>query len=161
MLRPDTKEQVTGMLEVRNTFKVPKVGTIAGCYVTEGVVRRTSYVNLIRDGVVKYTGKLASLKRFKDDAKEVSTGYECGVGLENWQDIMVGDQIEAFEYIEIKRKLGDDLVDDRAANEKKAAEAAAKAKAEQDAIAQAEAEEKAKEKAEGKARKAAAANKAE
>ena len=161
MLRPDTKEQVTGMLEVRNTFKVPKVGTIAGCYVTEGVVRRTSYVNLIRDGVVKYTGKLASLKRFKDDAKEVSTGYECGVGLENWQDIMVGDQIEAFEYIEIKRKLGDDLVDDRAANEKKAAEAAAKAKAEQDAIAQAEAEEKAKEKAEGKARKAAAASKAE
>ncbi len=156
MLRPDTKEQVTGMLEVRNTFKVPKVGTIAGCYVTEGVVRRTSYVNLIRDGVVKYTGKLASLKRFKDDAKEVSTGYECGVGLENWQDIMVGDQIEAFEYIEIKRKLGDDLVDDRAANEKKAAEAAAKAKAEQDAIAAAEAEEKAKEKAEGKARKAAA-----
>jgi len=161
MLRPDTKEQVTGMLEVRNTFKVPKVGTIAGCYVTEGVVRRTSYVNLIRDGVVKYTGKLASLKRFKDDAKEVSTGYECGVGLENWQDIMVGDQIEAFEYIEIKRKLGDDLVDDRAENEKKAAEAAAKAKAEQDAIAAAEAEEKAKEKAEGKARKAAAAGKAE
>ncbi|MCQ2597727.1 MAG: translation initiation factor IF-2 [Treponema sp.] len=161
MLRPDTKEQVTGMLEVRNTFKVPKVGTIAGCYVTEGVVRRTSYVNLIRDGVVKYTGKLASLKRFKDDAKEVSTGYECGVGLENWQDIMVGDQIEAFEYIEIKRKLGDDLVDDRAENEKKAAEAAAKAKAEQDAIAAAEAEEKAKEKAEGKARKAAAAGKSE
>ncbi len=159
MLRPDTKEQVTGMLEVRNTFKVPKVGTIAGCYVTEGVVRRTSYVNLIRDGVVKYTGKLASLKRFKDDAKEVSTGYECGVGLENWQDIMVGDQIEAFEYIEIKRKLGDDLVDDRAENEKKAAEAAAKAKAEQDAIAAQEAEEKAKEKAEGKARKAAAAGK--
>ncbi|MCF0241458.1 MAG: translation initiation factor IF-2 [Treponema sp.] len=155
MLRPDTKEQVTGMLEVRNTFKVPKVGTIAGCYVTEGVVRRTSYVNLIRDGVVKYTGKLASLKRFKDDAKEVTTGYECGVGLENWQDIMVGDQIEAFEYIEIKRKLGDDLVDDRAENEKKAAEAAAKAKAEQDAILALEAEEAAKAKAEGKARKAA------
>ena len=161
MLRPDTKEQVTGMLEVRNTFKVPKVGTIAGCYVTEGVVRRTSYVNLIRDGVVKYTGKLASLKRFKDDAKEVSTGYECGVGLENWQDIMVGDQIEAFEYIEIKRKLGDDLIDDRAENEKKAAQAAAKAKAEQEAIAALEAEEKAKEKAEGKARKAAAQGKSE
>ena len=156
MLRPDTKEQVTGMVEVRNTFKVPKVGVIAGCYVSEGVIKRNSFVNLIRDGIVKGSNlKLASLKRFKDDAKEVSTGYECGVGIENWQDIQVGDRLEVFEYIEIARKLGDDLVDERAENEKKARAAAEKAQAEADAIAAAEAEEIAKAKAEGKARKAA------
>ena len=114
MLQPDTKEEVTGMLEVRNTFRVPKIGLIAGCYVTSGIVKRTSNVNVIRDGVVKYTGTVASLKRFKDDVKEVREGYECGLGIENWQDLQVGDQIEAFEFIEVARKLGEALVDERA-----------------------------------------------
>ena len=124
MLKPDTKEEVTGQVEVRNTFRVPKVGIIAGCYVTEGVVKRTSSVNLIRDGIVKYTGKITSLKRFKDDAKEVTYGFECGIGLENWQDIQEGDVFEVFEYVEIARKLGDTI-----AKEKEAA--AAKASAEE------------------------------
>lgn len=114
MLQPDTKEEVTGMLEVRNTFKVPKIGLIAGCYVTDGIVKRTSSVNVIRDGVVKYTGKVASLKRFKDDAKEVREGFECGLGIENWQDLQVGDQIEAFELVEVKRKLGQTLAEEEA-----------------------------------------------
>ena len=128
MLKPDTKEQVTGTLEVRNSFKVPKVGLIAGCYVTDGVIKRTSSVNLIRDGIVKFTGPIASLRRFKDDAKEVLKGFECGVGLENWQDIQVGDQLEAFEYVEVARKLGETLVDEKAAAEKKAAVAKASEK---------------------------------
>ena len=123
MLSPDTKEEVIGSVEVRNTFKVPKIGVIAGCYVTDGVVRRNSMVNLIRDGIVKFTGKISSLKRFKDDAKEVAVNFECGIGLENWQDIQVGDHFEIFEYIEVARKLGERLVD-IAENEKKAAEAA-------------------------------------
>ncbi len=123
MLKPDTKEEVTGTVEVRNTFRVPKVGLIAGCYVTDGVVKRTSSVNLIRDGIVKYTGKITSLKRFKDDAKEVTYGYECGIGLENWQDIQVGDTFEVFEYVQVARKLDDAIA------QEKAAEAAAKADA--------------------------------
>lgn len=123
MLSPDTKEEVIGSVEVRNTFKVPKIGVIAGCYVTDGVVRRNSMVNLIRDGIVKFTGKISSLKRFKDDAKEVAVNFECGIGLENWQDIQVGDHFEIFEYVEVARKLGERLVD-IAENEKKAAEAA-------------------------------------
>ena len=122
MLKPDTKEEVTGQVEVRNTFKVPKVGVIAGCYVTEGVVKRTSSVNLIRDGIVKYTGKITSLKRFKDDAKEVTYGFECGIGLENWQDIQEGDIFEVFEYVEIARKLGDSIAKEKEAAAKAAAE---------------------------------------
>ncbi|MBP5450781.1 MAG: translation initiation factor IF-2, partial [Treponema sp.] len=94
MLQPDTKEEITGMLEVRNTFKVPKIGVIAGCYVTDGIIKKTSSVNVIRDGVVKYPGKIASLKRFKEDAKEVKYGYACGVGIVNWQDLQIGDQLE-------------------------------------------------------------------
>lgn len=155
MLAPDTKEQVIGNVEVRNTFKVPKVGTIAGCYVIDGVVRRNSMVHLVRDGIVKFTGKIASLKRFKDDAKEVATGFECGLSLENWQDIQVGDIMEVFEYIEIARKLGDEQHDVRAENEKKAKEAAAKAMAEAEAEKEAEAEALAAEKAAAKAKKAA------
>ena len=154
MLRPDTKEQVIGSIEVRNTFKVPKVGTIAGCYVTDGIVKRNSMVNLVRDGIVKFTGKIASLKRFKDDAKEVATGFECGLSLENWQDIQVDDTMEVFEYIEVARKLGDELHDDRAENEKKAKEAAAKAMAAAEAEKVHEAEVLAAEKAAGKAKKA-------
>lgn len=155
MLQPDTKEQVIGGVEVRNTFKVPKIGTIAGCYVTDGCVRRNAMVNLVRDGIVKYTGKITSLRRFKDDAKEVASGFECGIGLENWQDIQIGDHFEVFEYIEVARKLCDELHDDRAENEKKAAEAARKAM-EEDAVEKAlAAEELAAEKAKGKAKKAA------
>lgn len=155
MLAPDTKEQVTGTVEVRNTFKVPKIGLIAGCYVTDGTIKRTSNVNLIRDGIVKFTGKVTSLKRFKEDVKEVTTGYECGIGLENWQDIQVGDTLEAFEYVEVARKLGDELVDEKAANEQKAAELAEKAKAEAKAEAAKEQQELEAEKAAGKAKKAA------
>ncbi|MFA6857405.1 MAG: translation initiation factor IF-2 [Treponema sp.] len=155
MLAPDTKEQVTGTVEVRNTFKVPKIGLIAGCYVTDGTVKRTSSVNLIRDGIVKFTGKITSLKRFKDDIKDVSTGYECGIGLENWQDIQVGDTLEAFEYVQVARKLGDELVDEKAANEQKAAVLAEKAKAEAHAEAVKEQQELEAEKAAGKAKKAA------
>ena len=119
MLQPDTKEEITGMLEVRNTFKVPKIGVIAGCYVTDGIIKKTSSVNVIRDGVVKYTGKIASLKRFKEDAKEVKYGYECGVGIENWQDLQIGDQLEVFEFVEVARKLGQTLVDEKAEMEKR------------------------------------------
>ncbi|MBQ4235633.1 MAG: translation initiation factor IF-2 [Treponema sp.] len=114
MLQPDTKEEVTGMLEVRNTFKVPKVGVIAGCYVTDGIIKRSSSVNVIRDGVVKFTGKVSSLKHFKDDVKEVKFGFECGVGIENWQDLQVGDQLEAFEYVEVARKLGKTIAEEQA-----------------------------------------------
>ncbi len=120
MLQPDTKEETTGTAEVRNTFKVPKVGIIAGCYVTDGLIKKTCSVNVIRDGVVIYTGKIASLKRFKDDAKEVKDGFECGIGIENWQDLQVGDQLEAFEVIEIKRKLGKTLIEEQAEAAKKA-----------------------------------------
>ena len=119
MLQPDTKDETTGTAEVRNTFKVPKIGVIAGCYVTDGVIKKTCSVNVIRDGVVIYTGKIASLKRFKDDAKEVKDGFECGIGIENWQDLQIGDQLEAFETIEVKRKLGKTLADEQAEAEKK------------------------------------------
>ncbi len=114
MLQPDTKEEVIGQVEVRNTFKVPKIGVIAGCSVSEGIVRRSSSVNLVRDGIVIFTGKIASLKRFKDDAKEVSVGYECGIGLENWQDIQVGDKLEIFEIIEVAKKLGKTIAEEQA-----------------------------------------------
>ncbi len=119
MLQPDTKEEVIGQVEVRNTFKVPKIGVIAGCSVSEGIVRRTSSVNLVRDGIVIFTGKIASLKRFKDDAKEVSVGYECGIGLENWQDIQIGDKLEVFEIIEIAKKLGKTIAEEEAEAAKK------------------------------------------
>jgi len=105
MLKPDTKEEVIGTVEVRNTFKVPKVGTIAGCYVQTGLVKRSCTVNVLRDQVVIHTGKIASLKRFKDDAREVAAGYECGLGLENFDDIRVGDTLEVIEIVEIARKL--------------------------------------------------------
>ena len=114
MLQPDTKEEVIGQVEVRDTFKVPKIGIIAGCMVSEGIVKRTSSVNLIRDGIVKFTGKISSLKRFKDDAKEVTTGYECGIGLENWQDIQVGDKLEIFEIVEVAKKLGKTIAEEEA-----------------------------------------------
>jgi len=105
MLKPDTKEEVIGTVEVRNTFKVPKIGTIAGCYVQTGLVKRSCTVNVLRDQVVIHTGKIASLKRFKDDAREVAAGYECGLGLEGFDDIRVGDTLEVIEIVEIARKL--------------------------------------------------------
>jgi translation initiation factor IF-2 len=105
MLKPDTKEEVIGAVEVRNTFKVPKIGTIAGCYVLTGVVKRSASANIIREGIVIHTGKLASLRRFKDDVKEVAAGYECGIGFEDFNDIQADDQLEIFEMIEVARKL--------------------------------------------------------
>jgi translation initiation factor IF-2 len=108
MLKPDTKEEVIASVEIRNTFKVPKAGTIAGCYVLTGTVKRSASVNVIREGIVIHTGKIASLKRFKDDVREVAAGYECGMGLENFDDIQVGDQFEVFEIIEVARKLARD-----------------------------------------------------
>lgn len=155
MLRPDTIEQNIGTVEVRNTFRVPKVGVIAGCSVSDGLVKKTATVNLIRDGIVKWTGKISSLKRFKDDVKEVKAGYECGIGLENWQDIQVGDQLEVIEYVEVARKLGESLVDEKAEAEAKAKERAAAAKAEAEAEAARAAAEEAEAKAKGKAKKAA------
>ncbi|WP_027175930.1 translation initiation factor IF-2 [Desulfovibrio aminophilus] len=105
MLTPDIQEAYLGQAEVRNTFSVPKVGTVAGCGVVDGKLTRNAKVRLLRDGVVVYTGQLASLKRFKDDAKEVLKGYECGVGLENFNDVKIGDVIEAFELKEVARTL--------------------------------------------------------
>ena len=105
MLKPDTKEEVIATVEVRDTFKVPKVGTIAGCMVQTGVVKRSASVNVIRNQIVIHSGKIASLRRFKDDAREVAAGYECGIGIDGFDDIQVGDQLEVIEVIEIARKL--------------------------------------------------------
>jgi len=105
MLSPDIEEKITGSVEVRETFKISKVGTIAGCFVTEGAISRNSQIRLIRDGVVVYTGTLGSLKRFKDDVKEVKHGYECGLNIEKYNNIEVGDIVEAYEQVEVKRTL--------------------------------------------------------
>jgi len=105
MLAPDIQEVYLGQAEVRNIFSVPKVGTVAGCGVVDGKLTRAAKVRLLRDGVVIYTGQLNSLRRFKDDAKEVLKGYECGVGLENFNDIKIGDVIEAFETKEVARTI--------------------------------------------------------
>jgi translation initiation factor IF-2 len=105
MLSPDIEEKITCNVEVREVFKITKVGTVAGCMVLDGKITRKTAVRLIRDGIVVYTGKLGSLKRFKDDAKEVSAGYECGLNIENYNDIKVGDIIEGYEEVEVKRTL--------------------------------------------------------
>jgi translation initiation factor IF-2 len=105
LLDPEFKEVVIGSAEVRETFSVPKIGTIAGCYVIDGKVARNAKVRVLRDGVVIFTGQMGSLKRFKDDAKEVASGYECGIGVENFNDIKVGDVIEAFIMEEIEASL--------------------------------------------------------
>ena len=105
MLEPEKKEEVTATAEVKQTFKISKVGTIAGCQVKEGKLTAKAQVRLIRDGIVVYTGALASLQRGKDDAKEVATGFECGCALERFNDIHIGDIIEAFTVVEIKRSL--------------------------------------------------------
>lgn len=105
MLSPDTKEEIVCNIEVRETFKVSKVGTIAGCYVLDGKITRNTSVRLIRDGIVVYTGALGSLKRFKDDVKEVNKGYECGLNIDKFNDIKIGDIIEGYEQVEVKRSL--------------------------------------------------------
>ncbi|MCL2214214.1 MAG: translation initiation factor IF-2 [Treponema sp.] len=105
MLKPETKEEIIATVEIRETFKVPKIGTIAGCYVLTGTVKRSCTVNVVRDQIVIHTGKIASLKRFKDDAREVAAGYECGIGLDNFDDIRIGDNLEIIEVVEIARKL--------------------------------------------------------
>ncbi|HQV38361.1 MAG: translation initiation factor IF-2 [Flavobacteriales bacterium] len=105
MLTPKEVENVIGTAEVRDTFRISKVGTVAGCYVLDGKITRNSKIRLIRDSIVVYTGELSDLKRFKDDAKEVTHGYECGLSIKNFNDIKVGDNIEAFEMVEVKRTL--------------------------------------------------------
>ena len=105
MLAPEFEEKITANVEIREVFKISKVGTIAGCMVLDGKINRNSSVRIIRDGVVVYTGELASLKRFKEDVKEVATGYECGLNIQNFNDIKVGDIVEAYEQVEVKRKL--------------------------------------------------------
>lgn len=105
MLSPVMKEEITGNAEIREIFKVSKIGSIAGCMVTDGKIYRNSQIRLIRDGVVVYTGVLASLKRFKDDVKEVSKGYDCGLQIKNYNDIKEGDVVEAFQEVAVKKKL--------------------------------------------------------
>ncbi len=105
MLSPVMKEEITGNAEIREIFKVSKIGTIAGCMVTDGKIYRNSRIRLIRDGVVVYTGELASLKRFKDDVKEVSKGYDCGLQIKNYNDIHEGDVVESFQEVAVKKKL--------------------------------------------------------
>ena len=105
MLEPTTEEVITGNIEVREVFKISKVGTVAGCYVTDGTVKRSNQVRLVRDGIVVYTGEINQLKRFKEDVAEVKQGYECGVSIKNFNDIKVGDVIEGFTEKEVKRTL--------------------------------------------------------
>jgi translation initiation factor IF-2 len=105
LLSPEEKENILGLVDVRETFKASKVGTIAGCYVLEGLIRRDSKIRILRDNVVIYDGELDSLKRFKDDTKEVKSNFECGLSIKNFNDIKVGDQIEAYELLQVARKL--------------------------------------------------------
>lgn len=105
LLEPTEKEVITGNIEVREIFKISKVGTVAGCYVTDGFVKRNNQIRLVRDGIVAYTGDIGQLKRFKDDVNEVRSGYECGLSIKNFNDIKVGDVIEGFEIQEVKRTL--------------------------------------------------------
>lgn len=105
MLSPDVKEEIVANLEIRETFKITKVGTIAGCMVLDGKINRNNDIRIIRDGVVIYTGRLGSLKRFKEDAKEVAKGFECGLNVENFNDIKVGDIVEGFKEVEVERTL--------------------------------------------------------
>ena len=105
MLSPDLEEKIVANIEIRDVFKISKVGTIAGCMVLDGQLNRNDGVRIIRDGVVVYTGVLSSLKRFKDDVAEVRKGFECGMSIENFNDIKVGDIIEGYQQIEVKRAL--------------------------------------------------------
>jgi translation initiation factor IF-2 len=103
LLAPEEREVDVGTAEVRATFRVPRMGVVAGCYITRGQMTRGARVRLVRDGAVVYDGRIGSLRRFRDDVREVQEGFECGIGLENYQDIHEGDQIEAYEMVEIPR----------------------------------------------------------
>ncbi|MGS2719993.1 translation initiation factor IF-2 [Paraglaciecola aestuariivivens] len=105
MLAPEFKQEIIGLAEVRDVFKSPKIGAIAGCMVTEGIVKRSNPIRVLRDNVVIYEGELESLRRFKDDVQEVRNGVECGIGVKNYNDVKAGDQIEVFEIVEVKREL--------------------------------------------------------
>jgi len=105
MLSPFVKEEILGYVDVRQVFNLTKYGKIAGCYVTEGIVKRAAHARIIRDNVVIYEGKLKALKRFKDDVKEVNSGFECGLSFENYEDLKVGDKIEIYELTEQNRTL--------------------------------------------------------
>jgi translation initiation factor IF-2 len=105
MLAPEKKENILGLVEIRQVFKISKVGTVAGCYVLEGLVRRAALVRLLRDNVVIHSGELDSLKRFKDDVREVKAGFECGLSVKGYDDLKVGDQLEVYEVVEIARSL--------------------------------------------------------
>jgi translation initiation factor IF-2 len=107
LLSAKIEENIVGTAEIRETFKISKVGTIAGCFLTDGKIFRSSKVRVIRDGVVVYTGELGSLKRFKDDVKEVAKGFECGLNIDRFNDIKVGDVVEAYEEVEVKQTLDD------------------------------------------------------
>ena len=103
MLDPEFKEVVIGQAEIRETFRVPNVGTVGGAYVTDGNIARNAEVRIVRDGIVIHEGKISSLRRFKDDVREVQQGYECGIGVENYNDIKEGDVIECFKMEEVER----------------------------------------------------------
>jgi translation initiation factor IF-2 len=105
MLAPQIKEEILGQAEVRDVFRAPKIGTIAGCYVTEGVVQRNARVRVLRDNVVIFDGSVDSLRRFKDDVNEVKAGFECGIGVKNYNDVKVGDQLEIYKQVEVQAKL--------------------------------------------------------
>ena len=105
MLEPEIREQIIGIAEVREVFKSPKLGDIAGCLVTTGVVRRKNPIRVLRDNIVIFEGELESLRRFKDDVNEVKSGTECGIGVKNYNEITIGDQIEVFERVTIARSI--------------------------------------------------------
>jgi translation initiation factor IF-2 len=105
MLAPEYKEDIIGLAEVRDVFRSPKFGSIAGCMVIDGVVKRNNPIRVLRDNVVIYEGELESLRRFKDDANEVKSGMECGIGVKNYNDVKVGDQIEVYERVQVQRTI--------------------------------------------------------
>ncbi|MDO9064510.1 MAG: EF-Tu/IF-2/RF-3 family GTPase, partial [Sulfuricella sp.] len=105
MLAPERKESVLGLVEVREVYRISKVGTVAGCYVLDGTIKRGAMVRVLRDNVVIHTGELDSLKRFKDDVKEVKSGFECGLSLKGFNDLEVGDHLEVYEMVEVARSL--------------------------------------------------------
>jgi len=105
MLSPDIKEEIIATVEIREIFKITKVGTVAGCMVKEGKINRNSRIRIIRDGIVVYTGELGSLKRFKEDVREVASGYECGLNIANFNNIKVGDMVESYQEVEVMKKL--------------------------------------------------------
>jgi len=103
LLKPEIKEEIIGLVEVRDVFRAPRIGAIAGCYVLEGMVKRNVPVRILRDNVVIFDGAIDSLRRFKDDVAEVKSGFECGIGVKNYNDIKVGDQLEIYQNVEVNR----------------------------------------------------------